>query len=108
MATSTEVQITEAYIGLFGRAPDPAGLAYWENQLTTDIAAGQDPVLALKKLTNDMTLNSGFALKTDTEVNAKAAVNTMYDNLFARSATASEQTYWAASLFGDDATSSAS
>ena len=58
MATSSEIQITEAYIGLLGRAPDPAGLAYWTAELDAAIAAGDDPVVALKKLTNDITLTS--------------------------------------------------
>ena len=40
MATSSEIQVTEAYIGLLGRAPDPAGLAYWAAELDAAIAAG--------------------------------------------------------------------
>ena len=39
MATTSEIQVTEAYIGLLGRAPDPAGLAYWAAQLDAAIAA---------------------------------------------------------------------
>ena len=54
MATAYEIQVTEAYIGLLGRAPDPAGLAYWVAQLDAAVAAGQDSTLALKKLTNDI------------------------------------------------------
>ena len=55
MATTSEIEVTKAYIGLLGRAPDPAGLAYWAAELDAAIAAGDDPVVALKKLTNDIT-----------------------------------------------------
>ena len=44
MATSSEIQVTEAYIGLLGRAPDPAGLAYWTAQLDAAIALGKAPL----------------------------------------------------------------
>ena len=44
MATSSEIQVTEAYIGLLGRAPDPAGLAYWTAELDAAIAAGNGNV----------------------------------------------------------------
>ena len=54
MATAYEIQVTEAYIGLLGRAPDPAGLAYWVEQLDKAVKAGQDATFALKKLTNDI------------------------------------------------------
>ena len=52
MATTSEIQVTEAYIGLLGRAPDPDGLAYWVKQYDAAVAAGQDSTIALKKLMN--------------------------------------------------------
>ena len=54
MATASEIKVTEAYIGLLGRAPDPAGLAYWAGEL--DAAGGTTD--AMKKLTNDITLSA--------------------------------------------------
>ena len=80
MATASEIKVIEAYIGLLGRAPDPAGLAYWAGEL--DAAGGTTD--AMKKLTNDITLNDewtsgtqGSLLATDgsiTLANAKTLV----------------------------------
>ena len=91
MATSSEIQVTEAYIGLLGRAPDPAGLAYWAKQLDDAIAAGEDAAVALKKLTNDITLSdewdSGIGANDgSTEAGSEAIVEAMYQNLFERAA----------------------
>ena len=88
MATTSEIQVTEAYIGLLGRAPDPAGLAYWAAQLDAAIAAGQDAAVALKKLTNDITLNDEWdagigANDASTQSGADAVVAPMYTNLLA-------------------------
>jgi hypothetical protein len=38
-ATNKQAFVTAQYQGLLGRAPDAAGLAYWENQLGTGSAA---------------------------------------------------------------------
>ena len=46
MATTSEIQVTEAYIGLLGRAPDPAGLAYWVAELDAAIASGTSAAVA--------------------------------------------------------------
>jgi hypothetical protein len=101
--TQSEIQITEVYIGLQGRAPDPGGLAYWVNQLDSAIAAGQARSLALKKLTNDITLSeewySGIGANDGlTQSGAEAIVRAMYLNLFDRPATASDVAYWSADL----------
>ncbi|EAW40074.1 fibronectin type III domain protein [marine gamma proteobacterium HTCC2080] len=103
VATVSEIQITEAYIGLVGRAPDPGGLAYWVNQLDSAIAAGQARSLALKKLTNDITLSAEWdagigANDGLTQSGAEAIVRAMYLNLFDRPATASDVAYWSADL----------
>ena len=100
MATSSEIQVTEAYIGLLGRAPDPAGLAYWTAELDAAIAAGEDPAVALKKLTNDITLSdewdSGIGANDgSTEAGSEAIVTSMYDNLFDRTVSQAELDYWA-------------
>ncbi|EAW40072.1 putative secreted protein [marine gamma proteobacterium HTCC2080] len=101
--SESEVQITEVYIGLQGRAPDPGGLAYWVNQLDAAIAAGQTRSSALKKLTNDITLSAEWdagigANDGLTQSGAEAIVRAMYLNLFDRPATASDVAYWSADL----------
>ena len=111
MATTSEIQVTEAYIGLLGRAPDPAGLAYWAAQLDTAIAAGQDPAVALKKLTNDITLSAEWDAgigtnDASTQSGAEAVVSAMYLNLFERAATAADLTYWSAELVAGTTSSS--
>jgi len=111
MATTSEIQVTEAYIGLLGRAPDPAGLAYWTAQLDDAVAAGQTASDALKKLTNDITLSaewdSGIGVNdATTQAGAEAVVTAMYDNLFDREATASDLAYWSAELVNGTTTAS--
>ena len=115
MATTSEIQVTEAYIGLLGRAPDPAGLAYWAAQLDAAIAGGEDAAVALKKLTNDITLSAewdgglGALVATDgsiTQANAESLVNSMYLNLFERAATTADKAYWSAELVAGTTTAS--
>jgi len=96
MVTSSEIKVTQAYIGLFGRAPDPDGLAYWAAQLDAEIAAGKDADVALKELTAGMTANTewtedglGATGTTDATV-----INTMYSNLFGRTPSTDERNYW--------------
>jgi Ca2+-binding RTX toxin-like protein len=111
MATTSEIQVTEAYIGLLGRAPDPAGLAYWAKQLDDAIAAGEDAAVALKKLTNDITLSdewdSGIGANDgSTEAGSEAIVNKMYQNLFERDAKTAELDYWAPKIVSGEFTAS--
>ena len=111
MATTSEIQVTEAYIGLLGRAPDPAGLAYWAAQLDAAIAAGQDAAVALKKLTNDITLSAewdaGIGVNdASTQSGADAVVAAMYTNLFGRAATTADKAYWSAELVAGTTTAS--
>jgi len=111
MATTSEIQVTEAYIGLLGRAPDPAGLAYWAKQLDDAIAAGEDATVALKKLTNDITLSAEWdagigAQDASTQAGADSIVASMYTNLFGRAATTADKTYWSAELVAGTTTAS--
>lgn len=114
MATAYEIQVTEAYIGLLGRAPDPAGLAYWVAQLDAAVAAGQDATLALKKLTNDIANSTEFTTGTigtqvpasgnPSQAQADSIVTSLYNNLFERAPTAADLTYWTAQLTGGSTT----
>ena len=111
MATTSEIEVTKAYIGLLGRAPDPAGLAYWAAELDAAIAAGEDPVVALKKLTNDITLSDEWdggigSYDGDTLAGAESVVTDMYDNLFDRAASQAELDYWAPKIVSGEFTAS--
>ena len=111
MATTSEIEVTKAYIGLLGRAPDPAGLAYWAAELDAMIAEGQDAVVALKKLTNDITLSDEWdngigANDGSTEAGSEAIVTSMYDNLFDRAASQAELDYWAPKIVSGEFTAS--
>ncbi|WP_435213944.1 beta strand repeat-containing protein [Luminiphilus sp. nBUS_16] len=117
MATASEIKITEAYIGLLGRAPDPAGLAYWVAEYDAAVAAGTDPDIALKKIANDFTIDTngewtsglganqtkttvdGVTTITYTKTQADAVVNGMYANLFEKtSQSAADVKYWSDQL----------
>lgn len=114
MATPTEIQVTEAYIGLLGRAPDPAGLAYWTAQLDAAVAAGQDATVALKKLTNDIALSPEFTSGAigsqvpgsgnPSQAQADSIVTSLYQNLFDRNPTQADLDYWTPQLTGGSTT----
>ena len=111
MATTSEIEVTKAYIGLLGRAPDPAGLAYWVAELDAAIADGQSAAVALKKLTNDITLSdewdSGIGAQDGSTVTgSENIVTSMYDNLFDRVATQAELDYWAPKIVSGEFTPS--
>jgi len=103
LAFESDAKITEAYIGLLGRAPDPAGLEYWSSELQSLVSQGQNADIALKKLTNDITLTpewigGGGSGGSAGQSAAEAVVSTMYINLFSRQATAADLAYWSAEL----------
>lgn len=111
-ATTSEIQVTEAYIGMLGRAPDPAGLAYWVSQLNRAVAAGQNATLAMKKLTNDITLSDewqypGLGSKdVTTQAGADYVVQRMYEYLFERAATQADLDWWTPLLTGGSTSAS--
>ena len=111
MATTSEIQVTEAYIGLLGRAPDPAGLAYWAAELDAAVAAGEDAAVALKKLTKDITLNAEWdtglgQYDATTLAGATDVVKGMYLNLFERPAKQADIDYWAPKIVSGEFTAS--
>ena len=110
LSFDSEVKITEAYIGLLGRAPDPAGLAYWSVQLESMVRAGQNADIALKKLTNDITLSpewiGGTSSNGSYQSAAESVVARMYINLFSRQATNADLEYWSLRLTNRSTTES--
>jgi hypothetical protein len=78
-------------------------LAYWALELDNAIATGENSGVALKNLTNSMTLSGEWASGIGandglTQAGAEAIVRAMYLNLFSRSATSSDIAYWSADL----------
>ena len=107
MATTSEIKITEAYIGLLGRAPDPDGLKYWADAL--DAAGGTD--VALKKLTKDITLSAEWASglgsnDTSTRAGADAVVKGQFNNLFGYDPSQADYDYYSPKLMAGEFTAS--
>jgi len=101
MATAESMKkVTEAYIGLFGRAPDPAGLDYWAQQLDAEVAAGKDADIALKELTAGMTANAEWTEDGLGQAGTTSAqiVTAMFNNLFGKGPSAADLEYWTKDL----------
>jgi hypothetical protein len=84
---TTKSQLQEIYIGLLGRAADPAGLDYWANEIDTG-ALTLDQVRA-NIVSEQPEFEALFAGKTRAQI-----VDQLYVNLFARSAEPAGLEYW--------------
>jgi len=78
-------------------------LNYWAKELDGLVASGANADVALKKLTNDITLSdewrAGIGVNDgSTQAGAEAVVRAMYLNLFERSATPADVEYWSQEL----------
>lgn len=83
-------QIQQIYLAYLGRPADPAGLAYWADQVDSQ---GGDLSLVL----------SGFAASEESaalygEMSTNQAISTIYTNLFKREADDAGVTYWQAQI----------
>ncbi len=67
--------LIELYIAAYGRAPDPAGLAYWQHQLDTGMPLAK--------------IAESFAHQ-----NEATSVDAVYHNLFGRAADSAALAYW--------------
>jgi hypothetical protein len=123
MATASEIKLTEVYIGLLGRAPDPAGLAYWVDAYEKAVAKGGNPDVVLKKIMNDFTLGSewdtglgqygtettvdGVTTISYTKADADNIVNGLYENLFEKTTQSDvDVKYWSDQLQSGKVTAS--
>jgi len=84
-----EDNVTELYLGFFGRAPDTAGLSYW----ATQIANGASPVDVAK----------GFAQSTEfiaqySNLSAGAQITQIYQDILNRAPDISGAQYWTSQL----------
>lgn len=97
-----EEQIQALYVGYFGRAGDPDGVAYWEHQLEAqhlDPAALRDVSGAFSeqaeaRIAHSLLVDPQHA----SEAQAAAFIGSLYDNLFDRAPDAAGAQYWQKAL----------
>lgn len=91
-------QIHALYVGYFGRAGDPGGVAYWESQLVGQQASSTalaDISAAFSQQAEAKAAHSLFANPQQaTETQVAAFVATTYENLFGRAPDTEGATYW--------------
>ncbi len=103
MATQAQINgLVQLYVGYFNRAPDPAGLTYWINELDNN------PDMTFADIANSFSVqpeatglygyltNPGFASPT-------AFITAIYGNLFNRAPDAEGLAYWEGELAGGKA-----
>jgi len=90
MSTLTSTQLQQQYIAYFGRPGDPAGLKYWLSS-SSGISSARE--FADKIYAQDEYKNSTVGSKSIEE-----QVNSLYVNLFGRSADAAGLLYWTAEI----------
>jgi hypothetical protein len=83
--TSAESQIEALYIGYFGRAGDPAGMQYWESQLTTGALTLAQVAASFSVQTeakNAYPFLANPLVDDAAHDNAAAFINTVFQDLF--------------------------
>ncbi|HZH26148.1 MAG TPA: DUF4214 domain-containing protein [Azospirillaceae bacterium] len=88
--TATRTAIQQAYIAFFNRPADPAGLAWWEEQVAK---AGGNMAAVINAFSASTEYKQMYAGKTEAEV-----VNQMYRNLFGRDGEREGVDFWTAAL----------
>jgi len=91
MATIEQIaDIQELYVAYFSRPADPAGLEYWADQMEFNPNIYQDIAAAFS-------LSAEYRA-TYADMDNRAIVSEVYENLFGRVAEAAGVDYWAAAL----------
>ena len=90
-AQQAATAVTELYIGLYGRAPDPAGLEYWTDQLMSG-AVSEEQIRA-NFVKEQPEWNDGLGALTNSQL-----VVEMYNFLFDRDPETAGLEYWTAEL----------
>lgn len=87
MATVDYVnEVQKLYVAYFGRPADPAGLAFWGNQLQNNPNGYQEMSAAFSVSPEYRGIYAGLG--------NRALVNEVYDNLFGRAAETAGLNYW--------------
>jgi len=88
--------VTEAlYIGYFGRAGDPGGVAYWVNQLTAGIISEASTAASFSVQTETIGLYPFLASpSTASQAQITSFIESVYADLFDRAADSGGLAYW--------------
>jgi S-layer protein len=105
--TSVESEIEALYIGYFGRAGDPAGMQYWENQLTTGALTLAQVAASFSVQAESKALYPFLAnplVDDAAHDNAAAFINSVFTDLFNHGETAASDAtgfaYWLGRVVG--------
>lgn len=91
-------QITQLYVGYFGRAPDPVGLQYWLDQNQAGMSISD--IAASFAVQTEATTQYPY-LSAPEVASATTFITSVYQNLFGRTPDADGLTYWTAQLTAD-------
>ncbi len=104
LGLSSAQQLAGLYVGYYGRAPDPAGLAYWEAERTEGLAAGKGDGQVLDDIAESFRRDGEAQgrypfLATDAGEAVEPAavagfVQDVFANLFNRDASAEGLAFW--------------
>lgn len=86
--------VQRLYVAYFNRPADPIGLAYWEGQLSSTVAATQ---AELEAIASGFSGSAEYAALYAGQSNAQI-IDNLYLNLFARNAEPAGLIYWAGQL----------
>lgn len=93
MSINTDA-VQRLYVAYFNRPADPVGLAYWESQLSSTVAATQAQLTTLAAgFSGSAEYAALYAGQTDTQI-----VSNLYLNLFGREAEPAGLVFWASKL----------
>jgi len=101
-------QVTSVYVGYFGRAPDPSGLAFWSGQYEAGLDSGKAPGQVLDDIAESFRLSAEardlFPL-LDPEIasmptpgQVEGFVFDVFDNLFDRAPSAEGLDFWSGEI----------
>lgn len=87
--------VQRLYVAYFNRPADPVGLAHWESKLPSDRAATQAELTALANqgFSGSSEYSNLYSGKSNTQI-----IDSLYQNLFGRSAETAGLTSWALAL----------
>ncbi|HAL85428.1 MAG TPA: hypothetical protein DCM31_00155, partial [Deferribacteraceae bacterium] len=105
---TTTAKLAAIYVGYFGRAADPEGFVYWEDDFATRVADGateQDALIAVaQSFANDTEAQATYSYLADPDTgDVGAFIDAIYQNLFGHAADAAGKDYWTGYLSDADA-----
>jgi len=101
MATTTQLLLSELYTAYFNRAPDAAGLAYWEGQLNN---GSMDFDAIAQNWANEQ---PEFVQTYGANPDPDTLINKVYQNVLGRDPDSDGATYWSEQLANGNVSTSA-